>query len=142
MVETDVAHRVNNTLRVDAVVAVVVSQSFDAWPLHALRQALPRDRAALSRRYVATPCIATSSAARQSGTLEYSSLLANIAVDFHVCEAMWICSHSREMLHDVGVLPCISASLAAKQSGTLEHSFLLANVAVDLNVSGLVNLLP
>jgi len=73
MVETDVAHRVNNILRVGAVVAVVVSQSFDTWPLHALPQALPRDRAALSR-YMATPCIATSLAARQSGTLEYFSL--------------------------------------------------------------------
>eukprot|EP00446_Apocalathium_sp_SHHI-4_P084246 CAMPEP_0177514238 /NCGR_PEP_ID=MMETSP0369-20130122/44207_1 /TAXON_ID=447022 ORGANISM="Scrippsiella hangoei-like, Strain SHHI-4" /NCGR_SAMPLE_ID=MMETSP0369 /ASSEMBLY_ACC=CAM_ASM_000364 /LENGTH=69 /DNA_ID=CAMNT_0018992909 /DNA_START=61 /DNA_END=267 /DNA_ORIENTATION=+ len=68
MVETDAI------LRVGAVVAVVVSKSFDTWPLHAFAQALPRDRAALSRS-MASRCIATSHAARQSGTLEYSSLL-------------------------------------------------------------------
>ena len=32
MVATDVAHRVNHILGVGAVVAVVVSQSFDTWP--------------------------------------------------------------------------------------------------------------
>eukprot|EP00445_Apocalathium_hangoei_P084722 CAMPEP_0204199668 /NCGR_PEP_ID=MMETSP0361-20130328/66176_1 /ASSEMBLY_ACC=CAM_ASM_000343 /TAXON_ID=268821 /ORGANISM="Scrippsiella Hangoei, Strain SHTV-5" /LENGTH=52 /DNA_ID=CAMNT_0051161995 /DNA_START=39 /DNA_END=193 /DNA_ORIENTATION=- len=52
MVETDAI------LRVGAVVAVVVSKSFDTWPLHAFAQALPRDRAVLSRS-MASRCIAT-----------------------------------------------------------------------------------
>mmetsp|Transcript_14892 Transcript_14892/g.47789 ORF Transcript_14892/g.47789 Transcript_14892/m.47789 type:complete len:83 (+) Transcript_14892:44-292(+) len=60
MVEADVAHRVNNMISVGAVVAMVVSYSFDTWPLHALPQA------ALSQ-YMATQCSATSLAAKQSG---------------------------------------------------------------------------